>query len=410
MGDGLVFRWVTSIHEVGEIAWNTCFARGDVMQSYALHEATEAARLPDVDFHYLVARDAHGVVAVVPCFKFRMSLTVVAPEKVNKVVSVVRRVFPNFLYLHAFVVGTPIAICKDLLGLRPDLSGDAYPRVLAAVMDEVVAHTRRLKLGMIIVKEITTALLPSVSPVLAQRFLLVESPATTYLYLGEPGRTTYKGRLRKKYRTMMNARRAKLDEAGMRWEVTHDFAPHAEAMHPLYLNVLNRSKIRFETLSVEFFRQLPARLGKNALALLCWKGAQLVAFELVIRDEAWTHPVYLGIDYRFRDEGALYFNCIYRILDLIEQEGRAVVQLGQTSYPVKASIGAVVDRLYVGVHHTSGLLNAVLRKLAPMMFPSTEVPRSQRVFRDMDENDAGLAERGIHFERLAEVERITGDD
>lgn len=263
---------------------------------------------------------------------------------------------------------------------------------------------------MIIVKEITSALLPRVAPALAPRFLLVESPATTYLYLGEPGRTTYKGRLRKKYRTMMNARRAKLAEAGMRWEVMHDFAPYAAQMHPLYLQVLHRSKIRFETLSVDFFRQLPARLGKNALALLCWKGEQLVAFELVIKDEVWTHPIYLGIDYRFRDEGALYFNCIYRILDLIEEEGRAVVQLGQTSYPVKASIGAVVDRLYLGVHHTSRLLDAVLRRIAPLMFPSTELPRSQRVFRDMDENAAGLTGRGIHFERAADGERRIADD
>jgi hypothetical protein len=198
----------------------------------------------------------------------------------------------------------------------------------------------------------------------------------------------------------MNSRQAKFAEAGMRWEVTHDFSQYAAAMHPLYLQVLHRSKIRFETLSVEFFAGLPAQLGENVLALLCFKGEQLVAFELVVKDEAWTHPIYLGIDYRYRDEGALYFNCIYRIMELIEAEGRSVVQLGQTSYPAKASVGAVIDRLYLAVHHTNPILHALLRRSGSVMFPSTEVPRAQRVFRDMKENDDGLAARGIHFERI----------
>ena len=397
----LELRWVSTIREVGRTAWNTCFPHGDVMQSYELHEATEAARLADVEFHYLVARDARGVVAVVPCFRFRLSLTVVAPPGITRVVSAIRKVFPGFLYLHAFVVGTPIAICKDLLGLRPELPAPERDAVLRAIRGEVVARAKALRLGFIIIKELTTQLLPQVKDVLTEQFALFESPATTYLYLGEPGRTTYAGRLRKKYRSLMNSRRAKLAEAGMRWEVTHDFARHAAAMHPLYLQVLNRSKIRFETLSVEFFAELPARLGDSALALLCWKGDQLVAFELVLKDDAWTHPIYLGIDYRHRDVGALYFNSIYQIIDLLEAQGRSVVQLGQTSYPVKASVGAVVDRLYVALHHRQPLVNALLRRIGPVMFPATELPRSQRVFRDMQENDDALAARGIHFERGA---------
>jgi|GEM_PF-4950484 len=77
-----------------------------------------------------------------------------------------------------------------------------------------------------------------------------------------------------------------------------------------------------------------------------------------------------------------------------------VVQLGQTSYAVKASIGAVVDRLYLAVHHTNPVLNRLLKRFGSELFPPTPLPRSQRVFRDMKENDDGLARHGIRFERL----------
>lgn len=396
----LQLRWVSSINDIGREAWHTCFPPTDVMQAFELHQATEAASLEDVRFHYLVASGARGVVAIIPCFRFRMSLTVIAPENVNKVVSAVRRAFPNFLFLNAFVIGSPIAICKDLLGLHPDLQGPARQDVLRTLCGEVLARAKHLGLGLVFIKEITTKLLPEVKDVLSEHFTFVESAATTYLYLGEPGKTTYKDRLRKKYRSLMNNRMARLQEAGMRWELVPDFSRYAAQMHPLYLQVLNHSKIRFETLSVDFFAKLPERLGDRVFALLCFKGERLVSFELFLRDEEWIHPIYLGLDYALRDEGALYFNSIYKIVEVLESHGKAVVQLGQTSYAVKASIGAVVDRLYLAVTHTHPLMDLLLKRFGSELFPPTELPRSQRVFRDMKENDDGLARHGIHFERL----------
>ncbi|WP_141621050.1 GNAT family N-acetyltransferase [Myxococcus sp. AB036A] len=393
-------RWVGSINDIGREDWHTCFPPTDVMQSFELHQATEAASIEDVRFHYLVLRNEGAVVAIVPCFRFRMSLTVIAPENVNKVVSQVRRALPDFLFLNAFVIGTPIAICKDLLGIRTDLPKARRDDVLRAISREVIARARHLKLGLVFMKEFTSQKLPEVKDVLSPRFHFVESAATTYLYLGEPGKSTFKDRLRKKYRSLMNNRMARVQEAGMRWETVSDFSRYAAQMHPLYLQVLNRSKIRFETLSVDFFAQLPRRLGDRVFALLCFKGEQLVSFELFLKDAEWVHPIYLGLDYSLRDEGALYFNSIYKIVEVLESQGKSVVQLGQTSYAVKASIGAVVDRLYLAVHHTHPVLDQLLKRFGAELFPPTPLPRSQRVFRDMKENDDGLARHGIHFERL----------
>jgi hypothetical protein len=394
------FRWVSSLQDIGRESWEACFPHDDVMQSFALHQATEAAGLEGVEFHYLVGRSARGVVALLPCFRFRTSLTTIAPQAVNTVVAAVRRVFPNFLYIHAFIIGTPIAICKDLIGLHPDVRGSARADVLRACCREVLARARELGVSLVFLKELTSSLLPEVRDALAEHFTFVESPATTYLYLGEPGKSTYRERLRKKYRSLMNNRMARAAEAGMRWELCTDFSRYAARMHPLYLQVLGRSKVRFETLSVGFFERLPAHLGERVFAMLCFKDERLVAFELFLQDGAWVHPIYLGLDYGFRDEGALYFNCIYKIIEVLESRGRAVVQLGQTSYGVKASIGAVVDRLYLAVRHLNPVLNLLVKRFGPALFPPTQLPRSQRVFRDMKENDEGLARHGIRFERL----------
>lgn len=313
------FHWVKSVDQIDARTWDECFGGENVMQSYALQKATERAGLANVVFHYLIVKEGGVTIAILPCFEFSVSLTVVASPQVNKLVSAVRKVFPRFLYLRTFIIGTPVAICQDLFGIRPAIDAAVANRVLGAACDAAVAHANDLGIGLVIVKEITSRVLPQVREVLQSRFTLAESPATTYLYVGESGAGSYRERLRKKYRSVMTGRLRNFTDAGLRWETHDNFTKYASSMHALYLQVLHRSKIRFEELTPEFFAQVSEQLGDNSFALLCFDGERLVACELFLRDRRWTHPIYLGMDYAYRDKGSLYFNCIYKIIDVVER-------------------------------------------------------------------------------------------
>lgn len=389
--------WVRSIDDIDRTAWDACFGTTDVLCSYALQKATEKANLARVRFHYLLVRDAESVVAIFPCFEFSVSLTAVASAAINRWVAAVRKRFPRFLYLRAFVIGTPVAICRDLFGIRPDLDASTRAQLLDRVCRAAIARAAELRIGLVVVKELPSQLLQTAGEVLRRHFTIVESPATTYLYVGDSDGENYRARLRKKYRSVMTGRVRDFERAGLRWELHTDFARHACAMHALYLQVLRRSKTQFEELSPEFFEQVNDQLGANSFALLCYHGDRLVACELFVRDRDWVHPIYLGMDYAYRDSGALYFNCIYKIIDVVEQEGKSIVQLGQTSYEAKSGIGAVVARLYLGVRHRRRLLQALLVWFRNVLFPPTPIPRQQRVFRDMDANNQALRRHRVDF-------------
>ncbi len=399
VGASVQLSWVSSIREVGPVAWMRCFDVKDVLQAYDLHAAVEAAQLDGLELRYLIARRSGEVVAIIPCFRIRVSLTVVSHDSIARLVNRVRRLWPGFLYLNTFVIGTPIAICRDLLGFHLSLSRSARGELMAILLPEIIRTARRCNAGLVLLKEMSSHCLEEWRAVLERHFVIVEGPATSYLYLGEPGASSYRDRLRKKYRSLMNNRQAKLTNAGMHWEVCSDFSKYAEQMHNLYMQVLTHSKIRFETLTPQFFACLPAHLSQRVFALLCFRGDELTAFELFVADAHWIHPIYLGMDYRYRDEAALYFNGIYKIVEVLESHGKSVVQLGQTSYDAKASIGAVIDRLYLAAHHTRPIIHRLLRRFATLVFPPTRIPRAQRVFRDMQANDDGLAAHGIQFER-----------
>ena len=399
-------QWVKSIDQIDEQIWDQCFGRENVKQSYALQKATERTGLADVTFHYLLVKQAEVTNAIFPCFEFKISLINVASLWINKLVSAMRRVFPHFLYLRMFIIGTPVSICQDLFGIRPDIDLSTANHILAAACDVAIARAEELGIGLVIVKEITSRLLPQVRVVLQSRFTLAESPATTYLYVGESGAGSYRARLRTKYRTVMSARLRNFSDAGLRWETHTDFAKYAKSMHALYLQVLLRSKVRFEELTPEFFVQVSEQLGENAFAQLCFDGDRLVACALVLQDKLRTHPMYLGMDDAYRDKASLYYNCIYKVIDVVERSEQPIVQLGQTSYTAKAAIGAVVDRLYVGVRHRNRLLNLIISRFRDELFPPTIIPRQQRVFRDVDSNNQALRRYHVAFEEIPGDNRV----
>src|SRR5271154_6629603 len=102
----LAFRWHTSIEDVAD-TWSACFPPEQVLASRDLQRAVEAAGLEEVAYHYLVGSDGRGLDCLLPCFTFRVSLVSVAPPWLQAAVAGIRRLWPTFLMVRLFVVGTP---------------------------------------------------------------------------------------------------------------------------------------------------------------------------------------------------------------------------------------------------------------------------------------------------------------
>lgn len=395
----LVCRWHGTIDAIAEQAWDRCFATMDVRKSYALQKAVEDSHLEGIDYHYLCIENAAVVVAIFPCFTFKISLTTVAPERVNEIVSKVRKYFPGFLFINSFVVGTPIAICESLIGVDEHrVNDDALEHLLAVANEQIRVRSVQLRAGLVLIKEFPAASLNLYRSNLFRDFLIAESPATTYLYVGEPGISTYMGRLRNKYRSAMRIRLRNFRDSGLEWVRSDDFARYADRMHELYLEVRSRSSVQFETLTPLFFRTVSGLADGRSFALLCFAGDRLVAFELFLKDVNNLYPVYLGMDYRYRDTSSLYFNCIYRIIREAEDTGKRVIELGQTSYEAKALLGAVAARLYLAVRHNNRLLHLLISLFKQAIFPPTQIPSRHRTFTSMEEAYRTLQEWGVPLE------------
>ncbi|AIR87755.1 GNAT family N-acetyltransferase [Pseudomonas cremoricolorata] len=387
------FQWSASLEAIAISDWQRCFDAGDALTSYALQQALERAGMVE-QFHYLQVFADGALTGLVPCCVMEYPLADLAPKKVQRLVGSIQKVYRNFLRAKMFVVGSPIATCSDMLGIPVLKRGIAPAGLIGALATQIERKAASLGIAFTCLKELSPSLNQRLLDDFGNTYVVCRSPDTTYVCTAPVGELSYQQNMLSKYRNVLKKRQRDFANSGLVWRVEDDFGVYAAQMHRLYLNVLARSQTKFERLTEAFFREVNQRLGGSAYALMCFDGAHLVAFELFLKGEQ-LHPLYLGIDYDYREAGSLYFNCLYKIVEQAEQQGLAYIELGQTSYEPKFSIGAVSVPRYFYIKHRSALITRLLRLGKPWLFPDPVIPELRSVFKLKDQYLETLRATGV---------------
>ena len=379
----LTFQWHRNVAEIDE-AWDDCFGREAVLRSHALHQAVENARLDHVETHYLTGRDGDGVACVVPCFAFKLSLVAVASPWLKRIVGWIRKVIPGFLTTRLFVVGSALSNGDDLLGIK-NLADERIwgAERLSLVFDEIRRQAKALGIGFVVIKEPGKTTTDILRARLGPRFFFVESLPKTILQLPAKERGGYFAAINTHYRNKLKKRKAVCAENGVVWRVAANSSGHAAAIHRLYQEVVDHADSIFERLNQDFFEEVERMPEGDAFYVLGSKQVEgtehLVACELVLcdRDRGTIHPIYSGFDYTFKRDTNVYFNMFYHVIEEAERRGFSRVHLGQTSYVIKAELGARPAPLFLGIHHRNPLIQRLVWLLRRSLFPVVTVPERE---------------------------------
>ena len=189
----------------------------------------------------------------------------------------------------------------------------------------------------------------------------------------------YSTQLRKKYRVHYKRRQRLADERGLSWDVHRGplSAELAQEIERLYFQVLERSGTQFERLSASYFSSIMEHCP-GASVVLCRDAERLVGFMINVESESDFHGLYLGYDPAYRD-AAVYFNLIYRSLDVALEQGYQSIHLGQTSYEIKSALGAKRTNLHLALRASSPIVHAFIKIFSKHLFPEIDVPTRRAV-------------------------------
>jgi len=348
--------------------WRAAFAGQRKDRRY--YELVNDMLQQDFEFRYLLLEGPGRRAAMQPFFILDQDLTAGAGALLRSGVVSIRRVWPRFLKMRTLMVG-----CAAGEGhLDAEWTGEFLGVVLRRL-------AREFGTPLMVMKEFPSRYRAALAPLTRLGFTRVPSLPMTRLdidYAGfddlvarSLGKATRKS-LRRKLRVADTA------QPPIELQVVDDVTPFIDEIYPLYLAVFERSTLHFEKLTREFLCAVGRRMPDKVRFFIWRRAGRAVAFSLCMIHGDTIYDEYLGLDYSVALELHLYFSTLRDIVDWAIARGLKQYVSSALNYDPKLHLRCDLVPLDLYVAHRSPFLNAVMKRLLPLLEPTRNDPLLRR--------------------------------
>lgn len=345
-----------------------CLA-GDV-EDAGFYRACEAAGPEGFGWHYVTVYEGERLVAVAPAFSVAYALMTTLPARVRALLGPLNRMAT----LKLVALGSPVAE-NARIGFAPDWPDERRGAVVAAVVDGLAAFAAKEGFGLIGIKDLPDAEADLWRGPLARHgFTRLRGLPTALLDVPEGDADAYLATLSRATRKDLKRKRRALIDVGIRVERRASIADIADAIDALYAETLARGDLQFETLSAAYFEALLREMAGRAVAVLYWRGDDLVAFNIVLQTPERLVDKYLGMSGAAIEAVSPYYNSWLSNVAACQINGIPLYHAGQSLYAPKLRLGCRLEENSLYFRHHNPVLNALLRLVAPLFSPARGDP------------------------------------
>src|SRR5437660_3445760 len=353
-------------------AWKRAFQ--DLCKDHRYYEIVEET-LEGFEHHYLAVEDnSSNVRAVQPVFFLRQNLVEGVPGKIRSVVDVIRKILPRFLTMRVLMVG-----CAAGTGDLGACDEKDEPWTADALSESLRTYAKRKNASLVVLKDFPANYRSPLKTFALNGYARIPSMPMTRLPLryqnwDEYFRTLSKATrkdLRRKFRKA--ERGPKID-----MQLVSDIAPFIDEIYPLYLAVHERSPLKFETLTKNYFRAIAQRMPELARFFIWRHNGKIVAFSFCLVCGDAIYDECIGLDYRVALDLHLYFYTLRDIISWALQQGLKFYYSNPLNYEPKLHLDCELVPPDRYVRHTSALLNPIFCRLIKYAGPTRHEPVLQR--------------------------------
>jgi predicted N-acyltransferase len=326
------------------------------------------------EHHYLALEDSAGRVrGIQPVFFVQQNLVEGIPA-LRGAVEKVRQRFPRFLTMRVLMIGNAageghLSVC---------VPGDEE-WVANALYQVLEIYGRQSKASLVVFKDFPAGYREVLWKFAGNDYTRIPSMPMTELplgyanfeqYLTTLGSSTRKD-LRRKFRRIAGAE-------PINFEVVTDLTPYVDEVYPLYLNVHERSALKFEHLTKEYLSQLGRRMPDRVRFFVWRQNGKAIAFSVALVHDETIYDDYLGLDYSVALDLHLYFHTFRDILSWGLANGLKRYRSSPLNYHPKLHLGCNLFPLDLYVRHTHPILNRLFRPILKLLEPTRHDPILKR--------------------------------
>ena len=358
-------------------AWPHAFA--GKTKDHRFYEIVADTLGSNFEHHYLALEDSAGRVrGIQPVFFVQQNLVEGIPA-LRRAVEKIRQRFPRFLTMRLLMIGNAAGE-GHLSGCAPE----DEEWVANALYQVLEIYGRQSKASLVVFKDFPATYREVLWKFAANDYTRVPSMPMTELalhyrdfdhYVTTLGSSTRKD-LRRKFR--------KTASAPITVEVIADLTPHVDEVYPLYLQVHERSAMKFERLTKDYLSELGQRMPERVRFFIWRQNEKAIAFSVALLHDGTIYDDYLGLDYSVALELHLYFHTFRDILTWSLANGLKRYRSSPLNYHPKLHLGCTLFPLDLYVRHTNPILNRLFRPILKLLEPTRHDPTLKR-FRNAHE-------------------------
>jgi predicted N-acyltransferase len=355
-------------------AWKRAFQ--NKCKDHRYYEIVEETLEGGFEYHYLVLKDDSGNArAIQPVFFLRQNLVEGVPGKIRSVVDAVRKIFPRFLTMRVLMVGC--AAGAGDLGVCEEKDEEWVAKALSASLR---TYARQNRASLVVLKDFPAKYRDALEIFPSSGYARIPSMPMTRLPLhdfqdwDEYFRTLSKATRKDLRRKFRKAERApKVD-----MELVNEITPYVDEIHPLYLQVHERSPLKFETLTKDYFRASVQRMPERARFFIWRQSGKIVAFSFCLICEDAIYDECMGLDYRVALDLHLYFYTLRDVITWSLQQRLKYYYSNPLNYEPKLHLDCELVPLDLYVRHTNVFLNPIFRRVIKYLGPTRHDPVLRR--------------------------------
>jgi predicted N-acyltransferase len=343
-------------------------------KDHRYYEIVERTLQCGFEHHYLLIQDDAGEVrAIQPVFFVRQNLLEGVRGRIRSIVNTIRKIFPRFLTMRVLMVGCA-AGTGDLGACKDD-----EPFVAKALQSSLRVYARRNKASLVVFKDFPASYRSPLEVLCSGGYVRIPSMPMTRLSLHYKNWDEYFATLSKATRKDLRRKFRKAERAPkLEMQVVTDVTPCVDEIYPLYLAVHERSALKFETLTKEYFRAVGQQMPENTRFFIWRQNSKIVAFSFCLVCGDVIYDECIGLDYDVAFDLHLYFYTLREIISWALEHALKYYYSNPLNYEPKLHLDCELVCLDLYVMHTNRLLNPIFRRLIKYLGPTRHDPVLRR--------------------------------
>jgi predicted N-acyltransferase len=178
-----------------------------------------------------------------------------------------------------------------------------------------------------------------------------------------------------KYRVRAKAACKKSEHLEIREFNEADIQEHNDTIMQLFKNVESGADFHMVSIHPRYFIDLKAALADRFVVKAYFAEGTLVGFYSYIKGMGHNYASFVGLDYDFNRDCALYQNILYHLLCDTISDGAKSIDLARTAMEIKSTMGAEPVNYQLMVKHLNPITNSIVKRFIQNIRPKEWVQR-----------------------------------